>query len=304
MRFSWKLFFSILTIYTSSLFGAFEPTAGGGNIADCLIKEFDKVVGETEFRKIRIDKVFSYTFGGGYTFTALAKEDFEALRLRSGNRRMTYRTGDKFSGHINAVEQKLYVYNPAKVKTELEGIRCDLHVGEETAFRINDSGDHAIFEVAGTSSRVYGRITYMGCFAAGTKILTPNGKVSIETLREGDSVLSMSPDGRIVTTKVLATFVHENTTWEVKIRLSDGKNLTITTTGEHPFFLAGKSMATVTVDKLRTGMKLIYTDGRNLTETSEIIEVTQKGQKAKVYNFTAGTYHNYFVDGILVHNKT
>lgn len=49
-----------------------------------------------------------------------------------------------------------------------------------------------------------------GCFAAGTKISTPNGSVDIENVKVGDEVLSFDDTGEISTNKVTKVFVHEH----------------------------------------------------------------------------------------------
>ena len=54
--------------------------------------------------------------------------------------------------------------------------------------------------------------TTMKCFVAGTLVLTVNGLVAIETIKQGDIVYAANADTFIVSPrKVLETFQHQHT---------------------------------------------------------------------------------------------
>ncbi|MBU4590004.1 MAG: T9SS type A sorting domain-containing protein, partial [Candidatus Omnitrophica bacterium] len=55
----------------------------------------------------------------------------------------------------------------------------------------------------------------------------------------------------------------------------------------------------IKVKDLKPGMSLLSFTGKKVKITS----ITRKNQKVEVYNLTVDTYNNYFVEGVLVHNK-
>jgi hypothetical protein len=148
-----------------------------------------------------------------------------------------------------------------------------------------------------------------GCFLAGTMISTPDGNRPIESLREGDAIWCVSDDGRKVAGKVEATLRH----------VSDGYcrlNGSTLVTGDHRFLVAGMGRNVVAglgsenyethalgqwipLKNLDVGQQLLRIDGTQ--ETVETIDNVDRG--VRVYNLEVSPYHNYFANGILVHNK-
>ena len=134
----------------------------------------------------------------------------------------------------------------------------------------------------------------IGCFVAGTLVLTPGGSVPIESIKTGDQVKSWNTvTGRRVSSKVSKTFKHYNveTLWVVTTSGS------LITTAEHPFW-NGKEW--IPAAELVSGRSQVFgSDNR-----PQMVIMTMKASKADVYNLEVdGAEHNYFAGGILVHNK-
>jgi RHS repeat-associated protein len=125
------------------------------------------------------------------------------------------------------------------------------------------------------------------CFAAGTKLLTPNGFKEIERLRPGDLVLSRpeSDVGGPVLPKVIEeAFV---TTGQI-LHLHVGERV-IRTTPEHPFWVYNKGW--VSAGQLRIGDLLVSHDEKVLTLTD--IHLTEGIET--VYNMRVAEFSTYFV---------
>jgi len=142
----------------------------------------------------------------------------------------------------------------------------------------------------------------IGCFVAGTPIATPSGTRPIEELRLGDLVLAYDERaGRVVERPVTATFTHPDQPVGA-LPLSDGRVLRVT--ANHPIYLP---------DQQR------YADAGALTRDERLLTLSATAQTSSliagpfqvttadsvtVYNITVAGEHNYFAEGVLVHNKT
>lgn len=76
---------------------------------------------------------------------------------------------------------------------------------------INYSKVYNVFQTGVTAVAIFtgGMTTNMKCFVAGTLVLTVNGLVAIETIKQGDIVYAANADTFIVSPrKVLETFVN------------------------------------------------------------------------------------------------
>ncbi|MCA9726438.1 MAG: Hint domain-containing protein [Candidatus Eisenbacteria bacterium] len=134
-----------------------------------------------------------------------------------------------------------------------------------------------------------GSCTSGGCLLAGTQVATPSGNVSIEDLVVGDEVLVSSLGGTATTGMVRRTYC----TLASGYYLINGE---LGTTSSHPFRVGGKW---VPAEALRTGQQVV---GRAGVTTIESIEWVPRG--ARVYNIEVDEAHTFYVDGLLVHNKT
>jgi len=147
-----------------------------------------------------------------------------------------------------------------------------------------------------------------GCFLAQTMISTPDGDRPIESLKAGDAIWCVADDGTRIAGKVLQTLKHT----------SDGYyrlNGSILVTGVHRFMVsnpaqnvaAGLDQKThekhllgqwIPLSDIVVGQELVKFDGSS--ETVETIDAVDRG--VRVYNLEVSPYHNYFANGVLVHN--
>jgi len=127
----------------------------------------------------------------------------------------------------------------------------------------------------------------IGCFPTGTPILTPNGHINVEDLREGDLVLAAPEDradGPIEPRRIMQTVR----------RLAPILNLhvadkVIRTTAEHPFYVYG--FGWVPAGELHIGDFVRTHDDRWM----EIAGIADSGEYTTVYNAEVEEYHTYFV---------
>jgi hypothetical protein len=141
-----------------------------------------------------------------------------------------------------------------------------------------------------------------GCFVAGTQIATPAGTRPIETLRLGDIVLAYDEHaGRVVPRPVTATFVHPDHPVGT-LPLSDGRVLRITS--NHPIYLPDQQRY-ADAGELKGDERLLTLTAS--TQTSSLIAGAFQASATEpvtVYNITVEGEHNYFAEGVLVHNKS
>ena len=131
----------------------------------------------------------------------------------------------------------------------------------------------------------------MGCFTKGTKVKTPLGYETIESLKKGDLVKSYDTKVEAkVDSEVTETFLHENHDGYLVI------NGNIKTTSNHPFYSNGDW---VDAGELSVGDKILHVDG--LEHTVESIE--NYDDTIDVYNIEVDGNHNYYAENYLVHNK-
>lgn len=164
-----------------------------------------------------------------------------------------------------------------------------------------------------------------GCFLAGTKVTTPDrGSVAIESLKVGDQVQSFDLlTNRIVTGKVTKVFKHEATHSILdgiitgpfticELRLANGNRLYATP--NHPIYgitddgsgfwevgglgSTGDPVTVLQQQSQRTGDEYAPYLG-----TSKIEAFANPQNADVVYNIEVEPKHNYFANGVLVHNK-
>lgn len=139
------------------------------------------------------------------------------------------------------------------------------------------------------------------CFAAGTKILTPEGPRDIDRLQTGQLVYSVDPATYELIPRRVAATHHHTARPLLKVELTDGR--TLWTTDEHPFYDAA-TRSYKPAGKLVAGDLVVgLTPGARAAQLS-VAKAAPAGELADVYNITMeGEYANYVADGVLVHNK-
>ena len=153
------------------------------------------------------------------------------------------------------------------------------------------------------------------CFAAGTLVQTENGKVPIESVQEGDSVLALHEEtGELGYFPVSDTMVNFNKpVRRIRVKGPDGLEENLVVTDEHPFFSNATPMQIEEgnnplhagqwkpAQDLEPGMWLLDPNGNPV----EIIEIERLPEQVDVHNLTVDDAHTYFVgeNEILTHNK-
>lgn len=133
------------------------------------------------------------------------------------------------------------------------------------------------------------------CFVAKTPVATPTGPKAIETLREGDLVLSADEaTGEIAWKPVVRTFRREVPSL---VELALGVDV-LQTTEEHPFYVAARGW--MLARDLGVGDAVVTPEG--------VVTVTRTASlatPATVYNVEVRDHHTYFVGTAraLVHNQ-
>ena len=160
------------------------------------------------------------------------------------------------------------------------------------------------------------------CFEAGSLVATPTGTVPIEQLAIGDSVLAFDEQaGAVTPRRVKATFAHR-VEKSGRLPLSDGRVLRVT--AEHPIYDAGLG-SYVRADAFGANRALVTLSQslapRALSSATSLDDVKAPsvalartasdgfldhapGSPVTVFNISVEGLENYFVEGVLVHNKS
>lgn len=143
--------------------------------------------------------------------------------------------------------------------------------------------------------------TCTGCFVAGTKVILSDGsKLNIEEVEPGQMVKTFDTDENVVSEGFVGDVQEIEVETLIQIKFEDG--LVIKTTPEHPFYLSNREDAgywTVASDIVKDDICLKLDGGELKVTEVEVLE-----ENATVYNLIAvSDYNNFFVEGILVHNK-
>lgn len=135
------------------------------------------------------------------------------------------------------------------------------------------------------------------CFVAGTLVATPSGSISIEDIETNDMVLSFDPSTQIVSENMVEEAFIRDSAEIVKVKVN---NETITTTPEHPFYVAQKGFTNAI--ELRAGDILWTVNGEYVVVEQIQHEILES--PVTVYNFRVSNNHTYFVgnNGVGVHN--
>lgn len=136
-----------------------------------------------------------------------------------------------------------------------------------------------------------------GCFLPESEILKADGTtIRISAVRHGDELLSYSPEGNIVHTKVKEVIRHKVDEY---ILLTTDRN-TLAVTAEHPFYTGRGTFKTL--DVLKAGDTIFAWDGQSLSE-QRIVSLQTVHKHVRVFNLQTEEPNTFFAAGLAVHNK-
>ncbi|MDB9837112.1 hypothetical protein OAC51_09480 [Flavobacteriaceae bacterium] len=155
-----------------------------------------------------------------------------------------------------------------------------------------------------------------GCFIAGTKILMSNGsQKNVEDVNIGDKVLTYDTNTREIKAGEVKNIATPEHTKFVEFRFeNDTKN---TNTLDHPYYVIGKGWSSydpemtkikydLEVNKIELGDNVLLFD--ETTKRVRKLKLTDQkliSKTQKTYNLEkVSENHNFFANGILVHNKS
>lgn len=133
-----------------------------------------------------------------------------------------------------------------------------------------------------------------GCFPAGTLVSTPDGPRAIDTIRAGDRVTRITPEGTALAEAVHSTFCTTNVL--VELRTDAG---TLNTTPTQPLCLATGGFRRA--GELKPGDRIwTWTGSRKEVEVKEVIET---GREVPVFNLVVGDSAVFVANGFLAKGK-
>lgn len=166
------------------------------------------------------------------------------------------------------------------------------HEGEFEVFHIIDVKDNHTYYAEDILVHNYKR-----CFIAGTEITLANGDVkNIEDVAVGEEVLTYNEDKKETEAGVVGDLKKHEVDSVIRLTL-DNVNV-IVTTEEHPFYVVDAGW--VKAGDLQPLDVCLREDGKeSLISSVEVLE-----EKHEVFNLlSVSGNHNFFANGILVHNK-
>jgi hypothetical protein len=138
------------------------------------------------------------------------------------------------------------------------------------------------------------------CFAAGTRIATPAGPTPIEAVHVGMAVYAYdTARAERVVREVTAVHVRANASVG-RLTLSDGVSLRVTPS--HPVYSPGHGTYRPVSD-MRPHDTVLSLAGDE-PQFPALMEYAEAATVEAVYNITVSGEHNYFAEGVLVHNKS
>ncbi|WP_312935799.1 Hint domain-containing protein [Pseudomonas sp.] len=149
------------------------------------------------------------------------------------------------------------------------------------------------------------------CFAAGTKVSTPDGDRVIESLKVGDVVWTKPEHGgKPFAAKILATHQRsDQPIYRLKLKSvrSDGgaSGETLLVTPSHPFYVPAQRDFVSVID-LKPGDRLqSLADGESEDSSSEVESLELYLPEGKTYNLTVDVGHTFYVGELKtwVHNE-
>lgn len=141
------------------------------------------------------------------------------------------------------------------------------------------------------------------CFGAGTSIDTPAGPRPIERIEVGELVLGYDEALQAVVARPVTARMQHADAVVGQLVLGDGR--AIVTTPDHPFYVAGVGRYRP-AQELRPDADLLSlsNNGRLSSATTTGYFLAADPVRMPVFNISVAGVHNYFADGVLVHNKS
>jgi hypothetical protein len=134
-----------------------------------------------------------------------------------------------------------------------------------------------------------------GCFPAGTVVNTPTGPKAIETIRAGDVVLNVAPDGKTSPVKVASVFAGQSLL--VEVETEQGK---LVTTAKQPLLLVGDHQKGA--GDLKAGDEIVrWEDGK--PQPVKVRGVRRIDTPARVFNLVLEVRGTFVANGYLVRSK-
>ncbi len=183
--------------------------------------------------------------------------------------------------------------------------------GEVDVYHIIDVKDNHNYFAEGI---LVHNLKYGGsCFVEGTKVTMGDGsEKNIENVEIGDEVLSLSENGLLLEPKkVIATKkpIHDD-----MVKYVFANQTEIVCTFDHPFYVDGGELASYTpfltnkryelgkeVRQIKVGDLVYLSNGSSRTAVKDIVELDLGD--TQTYIITVEDNHNFYANGILVHNK-
>jgi hypothetical protein len=134
-----------------------------------------------------------------------------------------------------------------------------------------------------------------GCFPVGTPVVTPQGPRPIDSLRAGDVVLTVRPDGMSVPGKVQAVFVTQNRLFKVTTEAG-----VLLTTQTQPLCLADGKLRPA--GELKSG-EHIYRWQNGRRQTVRVLGVALTDRYEQVFNLVLGDSEVFVAGGFLARSK-
>ena len=151
------------------------------------------------------------------------------------------------------------------------------------------------------------------CFVAGTKVTMGDGsEKNIEDVIEGDEVVSFNEStlqNEVKKVIGLKTPIHNDL-----VKYEFANQTSIVCTFDHPFYVGDLELASYTpfltnkryelnkeVRQIKASDMVYLSNGVSKTAIKDIIELDEKD--TQTYIITVDTNHNFYANGILVHNK-
>lgn len=240
----------------------------------------------------KVNKVVEYTFLNGFVLKATLDHPIFVV-------------GKGWCSHSEKISNSLYQLNEPVKKIEIGDIvklqtdeteLTNIELIDETYTVYNLSEIKPFHNYFANNILVHNRPVLI-CFVGGTKITLSNGDIkNIEDVVVGEEVLTYNEKNGKKEKGIVGNLSQHEANSVVKI-IFDDENIIITTK-EHPFFVKGKGW--VKAGQLQKMDVCKKVDG-NLSSISQVQELQETHT---VYNLlSVSENHNFYANGILVHNK-